>query len=135
MPLPELRLDHVVIASSDFSVSDEFYREVLGADVRVPHPSFRLYRIGDRQLNVHPAAPPPEARVARLAVRPGNSDLCFEWIGSLDEAARHLRSHGVEPEAEDVPTVGARGPGRSIYFRDPDGSLLELITYPAGVAR
>ena len=26
---------------------------------------------------------------------------------------------------------GARGIGTSVYFRDPDGSLLELISYVA----
>ena len=26
---------------------------------------------------------------------------------------------------------GARGIGTSVYFRDPDGSLLELISYRA----
>jgi catechol 2,3-dioxygenase-like lactoylglutathione lyase family enzyme len=30
-----------------------------------------------------------------------------------------------------VERLGARGPGTSVYFRDPDGSLLELITYDA----
>jgi hypothetical protein len=28
-----------------------------------------------------------------------------------------------------VPRNAARGDGISIYFRDPDGSLLELISY------
>jgi catechol 2,3-dioxygenase-like lactoylglutathione lyase family enzyme len=27
---------------------------------------------------------------------------------------------------------GARGAGTSIYFRDPDGSLLEFISYQRG---
>jgi catechol 2,3-dioxygenase-like lactoylglutathione lyase family enzyme len=26
---------------------------------------------------------------------------------------------------------GARGPGTSVYFRDPDGSLMEFISYAA----
>jgi catechol 2,3-dioxygenase-like lactoylglutathione lyase family enzyme len=26
---------------------------------------------------------------------------------------------------------GAKGTGTSIYFRDPDGSLMEFISYPA----
>ena len=26
-------------------------------------------------------------------------------------------------------TFGAAGPGTSVYFRDPDGSLLEFISY------
>jgi catechol 2,3-dioxygenase-like lactoylglutathione lyase family enzyme len=28
-----------------------------------------------------------------------------------------------------VPRTGARGTGTSVYFRDPDGSLLEFISY------
>lgn len=32
-----------------------------------------------------------------------------------------------------VERVGGRGTGTSVYFRDPDGSLLELISYePSG---
>jgi len=27
---------------------------------------------------------------------------------------------------------GAKGEGTSVYFRDPDGSLLEFISYQAG---
>jgi catechol 2,3-dioxygenase-like lactoylglutathione lyase family enzyme len=28
-----------------------------------------------------------------------------------------------------VPRTGSRGAGTSVYFRDPDGSLLEFISY------
>jgi catechol 2,3-dioxygenase-like lactoylglutathione lyase family enzyme len=28
-----------------------------------------------------------------------------------------------------VEREGARGRGQSVYFRDPDGSLIELISY------
>jgi hypothetical protein len=30
-----------------------------------------------------------------------------------------------------VPRFGARGIGTSVYFRDPDGSLLEFMAYDA----
>jgi catechol 2,3-dioxygenase-like lactoylglutathione lyase family enzyme len=36
---------------------------------------------------------------------------------------------GVEVELGPVRRSGARGEGTSVYFRDPDGSLLELISY------
>jgi catechol 2,3-dioxygenase-like lactoylglutathione lyase family enzyme len=62
-------------------------------------------------------------------VRPGNSDLCFLWDGTADEARAYLEAHGVEVELGPEPRRGAQGTGTSVYFRDPDGSLLELIAY------
>jgi catechol 2,3-dioxygenase-like lactoylglutathione lyase family enzyme len=41
----------------------------------------------------------------------------------------HLRRHQVKLEEGPVARSGGRGWGVSVYFRDPDGSLLELITY------
>jgi catechol 2,3-dioxygenase-like lactoylglutathione lyase family enzyme len=67
--------------------------------------------------------------LARLPVAPGNSDLCFVWPGPIDAAAAHLTQHGVAVELGPVPRSGARDAGTSIYFRDPDGSLLEFISY------
>jgi catechol 2,3-dioxygenase-like lactoylglutathione lyase family enzyme len=67
--------------------------------------------------------------VARLPVQPGNSDLCFEWPGPIAEAKAHLVKHGVEIELGPVSRNGARDAGTSLYFRDPDGSLLEFISY------
>ena len=87
------------------------------------------YRLGDTQLNVHGPGVDVSGNVARLPVRPGNSDLCFHWPGTIEEAIAHLGRHGVEVETGPVERLGAQGPGTSVYFRDPDGSLLELIVY------
>jgi catechol 2,3-dioxygenase-like lactoylglutathione lyase family enzyme len=47
------RLDHVVIAVSDWDRSIRFYRNVMGAQV-VDYPDGRLaFRFGHQQLNVH----------------------------------------------------------------------------------
>ena len=125
-------MDHAVIAVSDWERSSRFYREVLGAEV-VPHgaPPCVAYRIGDTQLNVHGPGVDVSTNVAKLPVQPGNSDICFEWPGPIEEARTHLESHGVSVESGPVPRIGARGDGVSVYFRDPDGSLLEFISYTA----
>jgi catechol 2,3-dioxygenase-like lactoylglutathione lyase family enzyme len=124
----DVRLDHVVIAVSDWDRSNAFYRDVLGAELVEVVPGQFAYRFGDQQLNVHGTGSEPFP-VARERVRPGNSDLCFAWPGPVEAAAAHLQRHGVEIELGPVERRGVRGPGRSVYFRDPDGSLLELISY------
>ena len=124
-----MRLDHVVIAVSDRHRSDAFYRDVIGAEV-VERDGRAFYRIGEQQLNVHAPGVRPAA-IARIPVVPGNSDLCVEWPGPIADALAHLARYGVAVEAGPLERTGARGVGKSVYFRDPDGSLLEFITYPA----
>jgi catechol 2,3-dioxygenase-like lactoylglutathione lyase family enzyme len=126
---PDVRLDHCVIHVSDWEGSNAFYRDVLGAEL-VPAGAGWSYRFGPQQLNVH--GPGVEAEpVARVPVPPGGSDLCFEWPGPIAEAEEHLRGHGVEVEVGPVERRGVGGTGTSVYFRDPDGSLLEFISYEA----
>ena len=122
-----LSLDHVVIKVSDWERSNAFYRDVLGAEVVARGVGFS-YRFGNQQLNCHGPGVEPDP-VARVPVQAGNSDLCFAWPGTAAEAIAHLERHGVPVEEGPVERNGARGPGSSVYFRDPDGTLLELISY------
>jgi catechol 2,3-dioxygenase-like lactoylglutathione lyase family enzyme len=124
----EISLDHCVIAVSDWERSNAFYRDVCGAEIRELPFGRVSYRFGAQQLNVHgPGSEPYPVAAAR--VRPGNSDLCLVWPGAPEEAVAHLQQHGVEVIEGPVARTGARGEGTSVYFRDPDGSLLEFITY------
>ena len=128
-----MQLDHCVIAVSDWERSNRFYADVLGAElVELTYGRF-AYRFGEQQLNVHGPGSEPQPRAAD-PVRPGNSDLCFRWDGPIEEAVEHLRERGVEVELGPVDRIGAGGPGVSVYFRDPDGTLLELISYHSASA-
>jgi len=123
----DLRLDHVVIAVTDVERSNAFYRDVLGAEI-VERDGGVAYRFGDQQLNVHVEGRPVSI-VPSDPVRPGNSDLCLRFEGTVEEAAAFLAERGVEVELGPVERHGAGGLGQSLYFRDPDGSLLEFISY------
>ena len=123
-----MELDHCVIAVTDWERSNRFYHDVLGAELLELEKGRFAYRFGEQQLNVHGPGSTPYPRAAD-PVRPGNSDLCFRWPGTAEEAAAHLAEHGVEVEEGPVERQGALGRGRSVYFRDPDGTLLELIAY------
>jgi catechol 2,3-dioxygenase-like lactoylglutathione lyase family enzyme len=128
--MAQVKLDHCVLHVSDWERSNRFYHEVLGAEL-VPVGAGWAYRFGSEQLNLH--GPGVQGTpVARLPVAPGNSDLCFEWPGPIAEAQAHLAQHGVIVEEGPVTRFGARGTGTSVYFRDPDGSLLEFISYATG---
>src|SRR5919205_1349021 len=123
-----LRFDHCVVAVTDWERSDAFYAAVLGATI-APHDRWHAeYRFGDWKLNVH--GPGFEGLNARRLVEPGNSDLCFVWPGTIEEAVAHLAEHGVAVEAGPLERdAGARGIAEHVYFRDPDGSLLEFVAY------
>ena len=124
---PGVKFDHCVIGVSDWERSNAFYRDVLGAEL-VPAGDGWMYRFGEAQLNLHGPGGEYEPN-AKVPVPPSGSDLCFEWPGSIEEAAEHLRGNGVEVELGPVGRFGARGAGASVYFRDSDGSLLEFISY------
>jgi catechol 2,3-dioxygenase-like lactoylglutathione lyase family enzyme len=107
-----LGFDHCVIAVSDWARSDAFYRDVLGAEIPPHDELWGQYRFGDWKLNVH---------------GPGFDGL---KAGTIDDAVEHLRAHGIEIEAGPFRRdAGDRGTAEHVYFRDPDGSLLELVTY------
>lgn len=122
-----VELDHCVIHVSDWERSNAFYHDVIGAEIIVIGNGFS-YRIGRAQLNCH--GPGVDGTpVARLPVPPGGSDLCFVWPGPITEAITHLERQKVAIELGPVQRFGRGGHGTSVYFRDPDGSLLEFISY------
>jgi catechol 2,3-dioxygenase-like lactoylglutathione lyase family enzyme len=128
MPGRLAKLDHCVIHVSDWAASNAFYRDVLGAELIDRGHGAWAYGFGTEQLNVHGPGAIGDP-VAKIPVAPGNSDLCFKWDGPIEDAVEHLTRHGVEIEVGASERNGARGRGTSAYFRDPDGSLMEFISY------
>ena len=125
--MPRVKIDHCVVTVTDWERSNAFYVAVLGAEL-VRFERGWAYRLGEGQLNLHGPGVPGDPN-ARLPVPAGGSDVCFEWPGPIAEAVAHLQTHQVPIEAGPVARAGAKGQGVSVYFRDPDGSLLEFISY------
>ena len=131
--MPVRGLDHIAITVRDVERTLRFYEEVLGAESlyeelfregRIP---VALLQVGGSRLSVHPAEKPaaPHAETPTA----GSADLCFRFDGAIGDAEALLRSKGVAIELGPVPRPAADGAeGQSVYFRDPDQNLLELLS-------
>src|ERR687887_1271705 len=93
-----ISLDHSVLGVSDWDASNRFYRDVVGAEIVEVSQGRWAYRFAHTQLNVHGPGMDVSNNVARIPVKPGNSDLCFVWPLRIEEAVSHLANHGVEIE-------------------------------------
>lgn len=131
--MPVRALDHVAITCQDVDATLAFYKRVLGAtslyeaEWRSGKMPVVLLQIGQCRMSIHPAAAPakPHARVPM----PGSEDVCFRFDGPIAEAVALLARERVEIVEGPVPRPAADGTlGQSVYFRDPDGNLLELLT-------
>jgi catechol 2,3-dioxygenase-like lactoylglutathione lyase family enzyme len=118
------RLDHLVLTVADVDATVAFYERVLGMRAITFGQGRRALEFGRQKINLHPAGHEFEPKAERPT--PGSGDLCFISAVALDEVIAHLEACGVAIEEGPVPRTGAVGPMDSVYFRDPDGNLLEV---------
>ena len=127
-------LDHIVINVSDVARSTEWYRKTLGMEVRVFDPGQgktprTSLMFGNQKINVRPRGADKVEWFTADHETAGSDDLCFLTSSTPDEVVAHLKACGVAIEEGPVRKQGARGVLRSVYCRDPDGSLIEISSY------
>jgi catechol 2,3-dioxygenase-like lactoylglutathione lyase family enzyme len=134
MPVKVNALDHIVINVTDVARTVEWYRTILGMEVVVFDPGQGKSRrtslmFGNQKINVRPKDADKVEWFTADHEAAGSDDLCFLTASTPDEVVAHLRAHGVTIEEGPVAKQGARGTLRSVYCRDPDGSLVEISSY------
>ena len=136
--MPIADLDHVALPTQRPNEMIDFYR-ALGFGVEgeaswrsgtARHFSFTL---GRTKLNVHPPETWTDRSVTLRAPSavPGCADLCFRFEGTTQEAEASLVGAGAAIVCGPVRRTGGAGSGTSVYARDPDQNLIELIVYAA----
>ena len=123
-------LDHLVLTVGDLEATVAFYSKVLGMDVVTFGGGRKALRFGCQKINLHQLG--NEVGPKALQPTPGSADLCFLTSIPMAAVLDHLAVCGVEVIAGPVPRTGARGPIVSVYFRDPDGTLLEVANQVEG---
>ena len=122
------RLDHLVLTVADNDRSCDFYQRVLGMQVVRFGAGRTALQFGQQKINLHPASAPLQPHAVRPT--PGSADLCLVTRAATADVLAHLQAQGVAVEEGPVPRTGALGPIESVYFRDPDGNLIEVSRYP-----
>lgn len=122
------RIDHVVLTAHVVDRTIEFYSRVLGMEPVSFAGGRRGLAFGRQKINLHQAGREYEPRA--LTPTPGSLDLCFITETPLEEVVAHLKAEGVVIAQGPLEKTGALGAMMSVYFRDPDGNLVEVSNYP-----
>lgn len=121
-----------ILYTTDLSRAVAFYREVLGMEPMTGDPArFQSFRAGPSQVLLlfqqGATLEPTPVPGGIIPPHDGSGPHHIGFAVSADTYAgwcQHLTAMGIAIESE---THWPRG-GRSLYFRDPDNHLVELIT-------
>ncbi len=141
--MPVIGYDHVALPAQNPEELIAFYKKLGFGTIHEEewragkYPLFAIQIGENAKLNFHAPSlwQDPNFEAKGPTAKPGCGDLCFLFDGTIDEAVALIRDAGGEIAygPTDQPGGGDRGrrQGTSVYSRDPDGNLIEFMTYPA----
>ena len=121
-------LDHTIVPVQDRNASVEFYTRIFGFEDLGEVGPFLAVRVNDtlnldfrqsddfRSIHYAFAMEPDEFETAFARIR--ESGIAY---GDSPRAQDNMKGPGM--------TAGAKGLGKAVYFKDPDGHVLEIKTY------
>lgn len=131
-------IDHTIVPSRDRKRSAEFYVRIFGFEdmdeLGTPGAMLHPMRVNDTSVLFFEDSSDPDAPWAQ-----GVHHLAFHFdSGKFEDVFARVKSAGIpygdnyaEPNNMKGPGLapGARGSGKSVYFKDPSGNLVQIITY------
>ncbi len=115
-------LDHIVLSCHDVPAMLDFYQNVLGARVGEERPGKWAIWFGPHKISLQNEASKP---ALAEATTPGSGNFCVVTETPVAEMSKKIRLSGVYI-LESGEKQGAQGKLNSIYFRDPEGNLVEI---------
>ena len=117
-------LDHLVITANNLQATIDFYTKVLGMEHVAFGDNLHAVHFGDKKFNIHDASTNVSPKAKNIV--PGSADFCLISKTSVSQVIQHLQDCGITVEQGPVMRSGAAGTLESVYFRDPDGNLVEV---------
>ena len=122
-----IHLNHTIVAARDKTATAKFLTEILGLPAPIALGHFAVVRVDEHtSLDVMEA----ESEIASQHYAFLVSELEF------DEIFARIRSRNLtywaDPHRKRASEINGWDDGRGVYFDDPNGHLLEVITRPYG---
>jgi len=133
-----LGIDHVAFAANDLEATCAFYDRLFGARTHLDYAPdgkslVRQIALGGALLSIHQVGNGLELVARQPNV--GGADICLRWSGHIESAMDLLRAYEIRIVDGPSRRRTADGlPAVSIYFRDLDGNLLELMAADGNTA-
>ena len=121
-----VRLNHTIVAARDRDASATFLTEILGLSAPLHLGPFAIVQIGDTSLDFMQADGEVAAQHYAFLVTEQEFDEVFGRI-----RARGL-DYWADPSRKQRGQINEWDGGRGVYWNDPNGHLLEIITRPYG---
>jgi catechol 2,3-dioxygenase-like lactoylglutathione lyase family enzyme len=121
-------IDHLVLTITDSDATRRFYEHGLGMTWTTFETAEGQARealaFGTQKINIHHAGREFEPKATHPT--PGSADFCLLTDTPVAEVAHRMTTLGYAVLEGPTPKTGAVGHLTSIYFRDPDGNLIEV---------
>ena len=119
-------LNHTIIHASDPAATADYYTEILGLPPSFRYGPFVVVQVGETSLDFSAAEGDITSRHFAFLVSEAEFDEIFTRI--TDRGI----DHWADPYRRQPDQINSRDGGRGVYFPDPDGHLLEILTRPYG---
>ena len=117
-----IELDHTIVPCRDKLAAARFFARIFGLSYDGPHSHFAPVKVNDRLTLDFDDAEDFHHHHYAFKVSEGDFDAIFGRI--KDEGI----TYGSGPRSSEDMEINHRRGGRGVYFRDPEGHMLELLT-------